>query len=268
MDFKKDIFPYLQEIRRRVFRIVIAIGVITGFLLGCHLNPIDVYGITLYYPTLEPLHNVAAQITNHMRGNLVPDSVQLIQTAPGQAFFSQVYIAALVGIVASIPIIIREFVGFLKPALKDNEIKVGRSITAPAVGLFITGCIFAYIFVVPFILDFLYKYGESAGLITFLNILDFVSFVLQFLLAFGLSFQLPLIMYALSASGMVDYKFWRTNMRYAVIGIVIFGAVITPDGSGVTMWFIGGPMLVLYFAGMFVIERRGRRKAKVVVKKT
>ena len=268
MDFKKDIFPYLQEIRRRVFRIVIAIGVITGFLLGCHLNPIDVYGITLYYPTLEPLHNVAAQITNHMRGNLVPDSVQLIQTAPGQAFFSQVYIAALVGIVASIPIIIREFVGFLKPALKDNEIKVGRSITAPAVGIFITGCIFAYIFVVPFILDFLYKYGESAGLITFLNILDFVSFVLQFLLAFGLSFQLPLIMYALSASGMVDYKFWRTNMRYAVIGIVIFGAVITPDGSGVTMWFIGGQMLVLYFAGMFVIERRGRRKAKVVVKKT
>ena len=106
MDFKKDIYPYLQEIRRRVFRIVIAVGVITGFLLGCHLNPIDVYGITLYYPTLEPLHNVAAQITNHMRSNLVPDTVQLIQTAPGQAFFSQVYIAALTGIVASIPIII------------------------------------------------------------------------------------------------------------------------------------------------------------------
>ena len=97
-----------------------------------------------------------------------------------------------------------------------------------------------------------------------MNILDFVSFVLQFLLAFGLSFQLPLIMYALSASGMVDSKFWRRNMRYAIIGIVIFGAVITPDGSGVTMWFIGGPMLALYFAGMFVIER----KARVVVKKT
>ena len=53
-------------------------------------------------------------------------------------------------------------------------------------------------------------------------------------------------------------------MRYAIIVLVIFGAVITPDGSGVTMWFIGGPMLALYFAGMFVIER----KARVVVKKT
>ena len=262
MDFKKDIYPYLQEIRRRVFRIVIAVGVITGFLLGCHLNPIDVYGITLYYPTLEPLHNVAAQITNHMRSNLVPDTVQLIQTAPGQAFFSQVYIAALTGIVASIPIIIREFVGFLKPALKDNEIKVGRSITAPAIGLFITGCIFAYIFVVPFILDFLYKYGESAGLVTFLNIMDFVSFVLQFLLAFGISFQLPLAMYAISMSGMTDSKFWRRNLRYAIVAIVIFGAVITPDGSGVTMWFIAVPMLALYLAGMLVVERKERQTVK------
>ena len=213
---------------------------ITGFLLGCHLNPIDVYGITLYYPTLEPLHNVAAQITNHMRSNLVPDTVQLIQTAPGQAFFSQVYIAALVGIVASIPIIIREFAAFLKPALKEREVNVGRSITIPAIGLFIGGCIFSYTLVIPYILDFLYKYGESAGLVTFLNIMDFVSFVLQFLLAFGISFQLPLAMYAISMSGMTDSKFWRRNLRYAIVAIVIFGAVITPDGSGVTMWFMQG----------------------------
>jgi len=120
-----------------------------------------------------------------MRSELVPDKVQLIQTAPGQAFFSQVYIAALVGIVSSIPIIIREFASFLKPALKEREINVGRTITIPAIGLFIGGCIFSYTLVIPYILDFLYKYGESAGLVTFLNIMDFVSFVLQFLLAFG-----------------------------------------------------------------------------------
>ena len=151
---------------------------------------------------------------------------QLIQTAPGQAFFSQVYIAALVGIVASIPIIIREFASFLKPALKEREINVGRTITIPAIGLFITGCIFSYTLVVPYILDFLYKYGESAGLVTFLNIMDFVSFVLQFLLAFGISFQLPLVMYALSMSGLTDAKFWRKNIRYAIIAIVIFLSLI------------------------------------------
>jgi sec-independent protein translocase protein TatC len=195
-----------------------------------------------------------------MRDNLVPKDVQLIQTAPGQAFFAQVYISALVGMVVGMPVIIKELVGFIKPALKENEINVSRSISIPALGLFVAGCIFSYNFVIPYILDFLYRYGESAGLVTFLNVIDFVTFVLQFLLAFGLSFQLPLVMYAITASGMIDSSFWRKNIRYAIVIIVIFGAVITPDGSGVTMWFIAGPMIGLYFAGMAIIERKERKK--------
>ena len=90
--------------------------------------------------------------------------------------------------------------------------------------------------------------------------MDFVTFVLQFLLAFGLSFQLPLVMYAISMSGMVDADFWRKNIRYAIVAIVIFGAVITPDGTGVTMWFVSGPMIALYITGMFLIERKERKK--------
>ena len=250
---------HLEELRKRLLRIVLVIGIITAFILFFHAESIQVGQITLYYPTPEPLNNIAAQITNHMKFNLVPEDVQLIQTAPGQAFFAQVYIAALVGIVVGMPVIIRELVGFIKPALKENEIHISRSISIPAVALFVTGCIFSYTLVIPYILEFLYRYGESAGLITFLNVIDFVSFVLQFLLAFGLSFQLPLIMYAVTASGMVDTKFWRKNIRYAIIIIVIFGAVITPDGSGVTMWFIGGPMIALYLAGMIFVERKERQ---------
>ena len=251
---------HLEELRKRLLRIVLVIGIITAFILTFHAEPIQVGQITLYYPSPEPLNNIAAQITNHMKFNLVPENVQLIQTAPGQAFFAQVYIAALVGIVVGMPVIIRELVGFIKPALKENEINVSRSISIPALGLFIAGCIFSYNFVIPYILEFLYRYGESAGLVTFLNIMDFVTFVLQFLLAFGFSFQLPLVMYAISASGMVDSDFWRKNIRYAIVVIVIFGAVITPDGSGVTMWFIAVPMIVLYVAGMIIIERKERKK--------
>ncbi len=251
---------HLEELRKRLLRIVLVIGIITAFILTFHAEPIQVEQITLYYPSPEPLNNIAAQITNHMKINLVPEDVQLIQTAPGQAFFAQIYIAALVGIVVGMPIIIKELVGFIKPALKENEINVSRSISIPALGIFIAGCVFSYNFVIPYILEFLYRYGESAGLVTFLNIMDFVTFVLQFLLAFGFSFQLPLVMYAISASGMVDSDFWRKNIRYAIVVIVIFGAVITPDGSGVTMWFIAVPMIVLYVAGMIVIERKERKK--------
>jgi sec-independent protein translocase protein TatC len=91
--------------------------------------------------------------------------------------------------------------------------------------------------------------------------MDFVTFVLQFLLAFGVSFQLPIAMYAISVSGIVDSDFWRKNVRYAIVIIVIFGAVVTPDGSGITMWFVSIPMMMLYIAGMIVIERKERKKS-------
>ncbi|MGY5147752.1 MAG: twin-arginine translocase subunit TatC [Candidatus Nitrosopumilus sp. bin_7KS] len=252
---------HLEELRKRLVRIVLVVGGISAFLLMFHAEPFQFSQFTLYYPIPEPTHNIAAQITNHMRINLVPENVDLIQTAPGQAFFAQMYVAALVGVVLSMPIIIKELVGFIKPALKENEINVSRNISLPALGLFIAGCVFSYNFVIPYMLDFLYRYGEGAGLITFLNVMEFVTFVLQFLLAFGFSFQLPLVMYAISASGMVDADFWRKNIRYAIVAIVIFGAVITPDGTGVTMMFVAGPMIGLYAAGMIIIERRERKKS-------
>lgn len=254
---------HFEELRKRLFRIVLVIGVITTALLTVHLEPVTYMGLDLYYPTLDPLNNIAAQLTTHMKTSLVPPDVQLIQTAPGQAFFAQVYIAALVGLIAGMPIVIKELVSFIRPALKENEIHISRSITVPAFGLFITGALFSYFVVIPYILDFLYKYGESAGLVTFLNVIDFVAFVLQFLLAFGLSFQLPLVMYAITASSIVDSQFWRKNIRYAIVVIVIFGAVVTPDGSGVTMWFISCPMIALYLAGM-VITQRSQRKSKTL----
>lgn len=249
---------HLEELRRRVVRIAIAVAAITVFAMTFHLEPVSVWGLPLYYPVPEPLDNMAAQITAHMSSQLIPAGVDLIQTAPGQAFFAQVYIAALLGVMASVPVIVREAVAFVAPALKKAEIHAGRSISLPAVSLFAAGCFFSYVAVIPFILDFLYQYGDAAGLITFLNIMDFITFVLQFLIAFGVSFQLPLIMYAATFAGVVDTSFWRRNARYAIVAIVVFGALITPDGSGITMWFVAGPMLVLYAAGMLAIERRER----------
>src|SRR5574338_31726 len=152
----EQIREHLNELRARVVRIALVIGIIIVFLLSFHLAPIQMSGIHLYYPTPDPMNNIAAQITNHMRIQLVPESVQLIQTAPGQAFYSQIYVAALVGLAFGMPIIIKEMVGFIKPALKETEINAIRSISVPALVLFAAGCIFSYFFVVPYVLDFLY----------------------------------------------------------------------------------------------------------------
>ncbi|OLD29986.1 MAG: preprotein translocase subunit TatC, partial [Thaumarchaeota archaeon 13_1_40CM_2_39_7] len=182
MNRSMTISEHLEDLRKRILRMVIAVGIIAFFILGFHITPIVFNGIALYYPNFSPFDNIAAQATIAMKHQLLPSSVQLIQTAPGQAFFAQFYVAILLGIAIGMPVIVKEFVSFLGPALGKREIQIIRSITIPAVGLFIAGCLLSYFFVTPYILEFLYKYGQSAELLTFLNIVDFITFVLQFLL--------------------------------------------------------------------------------------
>ena len=252
--------------------------------------------LTLYYLYPDPFNNIALQLTSFMKDTLLPPEVRLIQTAPGQVFFAQIHISLLIGLICSLPIAIREIFGFISPAFyqtksnggfdnrdvrntnteddaaqgnvqqtrKEEGKKSKRSfskidlfkIISPMFLLFIFGVVFSYVLVIPLTLEFLYKYGESIGVETLLTVNDFIAFVLQFILAFGIAFQLPVLMYVLSLSGLTDSKFWQRNFRYAIIIITVFGAIITPDGTGVTMWFIALPMIGLYALGIIAIRRK------------
>ncbi|MFQ5884284.1 MAG: twin-arginine translocase subunit TatC, partial [Thermoplasmata archaeon] len=137
-----------------------------------------------------------------------------------------------------------------------REKKLLINVTVPATLLFITGAVFAYIFVVPFVFDFLYRIAANMVDQMFLSPGGFIDFTLAFLFGFGLAFELPVIMVGLSALGIVTPGFWKRNWRYATVAIFIFGAVITPDGSGVTMFLVATPMLVLYLMGYLISKRK------------
>ncbi|MGH9912054.1 MAG: twin-arginine translocase subunit TatC [Nitrososphaeraceae archaeon] len=272
---------HLDELRLRLIRVVVAMLVLTAFCLSfgmttVHLSFVpstgmitlsevpyeddqvtkDSIDITIYYPYYNPFDNVAIQLTTFMKNTLLPPEVSLIQTAPGQAFFSQVFIAVLLSVLISMPLIIREMYAFISPAFgKSTKSVLAAKTFVPTILLFIIGVIFSYVLVIPFILNFLYAYGESIGVATFFSINEFFPFVLQLLLAFGLAFELPAIMYALSLTGVVDAAFWKKNFRYAVIIFVIFGAIITPDGGGISMWLVVAPMVILYLVGLLVIKK-------------
>jgi len=160
----------------------------------------------------------------------------------------------------AVPITIRELTAFVGPALYQHEKAIIKKITTSAIGLFAIGCLFSYFFVIPNTLNFLYKYGESIGVSTFFNVSEFIPFVIQFLIAFGLSYQFPLIMWAITVFKIVEPTFWRSSLRYMIIIFVVFGALITPDGSGITMLFVAGPMLLLYVLGMLFIEWKIKRE--------
>jgi sec-independent protein translocase protein TatC len=292
-----SIAEHFDELRIRIVHIVICIAIITIFSMSFSIKstilPISVPAqdggpqeyFKVYYPYPDPLNNVALQLTSFMKDTLLPTGVKFIQTAPGQVFFAQVHISLLIGLIASLPIVIKEIFGFISPAFDtsknkdDSETKVedkdgmtkdknGKKsfsrfklfkVISPIFLLFLIGIVFSYVLVIPFTLNFLYKYGEAIGAETFLTVNDFITFVLQFVLGFGIAFQLPVIMYVLSLSGATDSKFWQRNFRYAIIIITVFGAIITPDGSGVTMWFIALPMIALYAIGILAIRRREDR---------
>ena len=264
MPTEMSLREHFSEMRLRILRVSIIILIIIVFSItfgfkvySINLSIINIpttLSLPFIYP--DPFNNLAIQITSFMKDALLPVEVKLIQTAPGQAFFAQIYVAALLGIIVSIPLLIREIYEFILPAIEEKEKKRINFIkmVISTVGLFIIGLIFSYSLVIPFTLEFLYKYGESIGVETFLNINDFITFVLQFLIGFGISFELPLIMYIISLSQIIDRDFWRKNLRYSIIIIIVFGAIITPDGSGVTMWLIAGPMIFLYIIGIFLVE--------------
>ncbi|HKX81264.1 MAG TPA: twin-arginine translocase subunit TatC [Nitrososphaera sp.] len=254
---------HIEELRVRVFRVAISVIIITIFAMTFAIKGAEFGGATIYYPYPDPIHNLSTQLTLQMQASLLPEEVQLIQTAPGQAFFAQIYVSALIGITASVPIIVRELAAFIAPAI-SGKVRIGMlNVFVPAVALFVAGIIFSYLAVIPYILDFLYQYGQALNVATFLTISDFISFVLQLLLGFGIAFQLPILMYGVSLTGAVSPEFWRKNFRYAAIILVVFGAIITPDGSGITMWFLAGPMIGLYLAGMMAIERKAARETNL-----
>ena len=256
---ERSFIDYLQEIRIRIIRIVLAVVLVTVLCMTLTINMLDFNGYKIPFPYPDPSNNKAIQIIITMKENLLPENVTLIQVAPGQAFFAQIYVAAILGIIMAMPFIIREFVAFIGPGLYQHEKATVKKVTIYAIGLFAIGSLFSYFMVVPYILEFLYLYGESIGISTFFEITEFVPFVMHLLIAFGLSYQLPIIMWASTVSGMVEPRFWRNNLRYVIIIIAIFSAIITPDGSGVTMWFIAGPMLLLYMLGILLIERKIKR---------
>ena len=291
MSSDMSIHEHIGELRSRIFHIIISVLIITIFSMSVGIKPYVIsfegnvdsninnnknHGLKLllFYPYPNPFDNIAIQLTSYMKEALLPPEVKLIQTAPGQAFFAQIYVSVLIGIIGSMPIIIKEIFGFISPAIvvddrkHQQKKKIGIiNVFLPAISLFIAGIIFSYILVIPFTLDFLYKYGQAIGVETFLNINDFISFVLQFFLGFGIAFELPIIMYAIALTNIINTKFWRNSFRYAVIIFVIFGAIITPDGSGITMWFVAGPMIILYLIGIVSIERRekgGRKEEKEI----
>lgn len=266
---------HIMELRKRILYIGVTFIVFFAIVIIFRLDFANVGGLSVPYIYPDVFNSIAIQFFRWLVNNTAPLALATpIVYGPAEGIMVEMKVAMFLALALSMPMIVYQLGKFLAPALRPNEKMLIMKTVIPASILFVVGAVFAYLFVLEFMFDFLYRIGISmvtyvdpiTGQITavaYMSIEQFIDFTLMILFAFGLAFELPVVMVGLSALGLVSPAFWKRNWRYATVAIFVFGAFITPDGSGVTMLLVALPMLFLYVAGYFVskrvVSRRNRR---------
>ena len=259
----------LAEARYRLVRLFLVLGPLFGFLLFFELKPIALplpfTGITVpfAYPYPNPFYNVTAQVFLAMVAWMLPPGVQLLNIGVGDSILVQMEIGLLLTVIVGMPWIVHEVGAFLMPALRKNERALLRQVGIPATALFAVGTGIGVFFLTPFTFRLLFLYVAAMRLAPVMGVQDFVTFALVYSLAFGVVFELPVFIYALTRLGVVKAGTWRKHWRGAVIGALVFGMVVTPDNSGITMLLIATPMIGLYLGGAYFAKRWERRREGV-----
>lgn len=166
-------------------------------------------------------------------------------------------VAFYTGAILASPFILLEISKFVSPGLTRRERKVMTPIVVGSPALFCLGAAFAYFLVLPPMLGFFNSFGQGVTPIN--QRLDFyVSFVSTILLYMGLCFQMPIILFALSFTGLVSSKQLLSVWRYAIVVSAIVSAVITPDPTALSMLIVMGALTSLYFVSVFLLKMFGK----------
>lgn len=193
----------------------------------------------------------AMKIFLSAKDSLIPNGVPVIALGPVSPFVAPIVIAFLVALLSTFPAALVLLASFLFPALRKEERRSLICFSIPAIILFYSGAAFAYLVIIPETFAILYSFAAPMGVAPMFALDEFVSSVFLLTLSSGGAFLLPVFMAATGRIGLIPAAFWSRHWRAAVLIAVIFSAVITPDGSGVTMVLLSGPLLGLYAAGAF-----------------
>ncbi len=177
--------------------------------------------------------------------------------------FIRLKVSFLAGAVLSAPFWLYQLWAFITPGLKRNEKKYGITFVAASTTLFALGAFLSYISLSAGLRLLLSLAGD--GVVVALTAQDYIGFVLSLLVAFGVSFELPLIAVALNLVGALSYEVLRKSRRWIFFLTIVFAAFITPTQDPFTMLLMAGPMIVLFEVAIqiarVVDKRRARRAA-------
>lgn len=230
-----SIFDELNELKNVILPCILVFVVLSAlFFLVPFSKPVSVY------------------VFEMLKGDLLTEQVKLITLNPLNAFLAQLGISFFLAFIFGFPYYLYKIMNYLSPAFYDKEKKAVLKVLLPSFLLFALGCLFSYFFLIPPTFKILYSYAIRLGAETFFSINEFIFTVLALVLASGVIFLLPIFMILLSKLSLIEAGFWKRNWRTAILISLIFSAIITPDGTGITMLILSLPITGLYFLGMIL----------------
>jgi len=230
MDPQQTFISHLIELRDRLLRAAIA-WIILFVCLFPFAN--DLYSL-LAQPMLEKL----------------PKGGQMIATEVVTPFFVPVKVAMMTAFLGALPYILYQVWAFIAPGLYAHEKKVITPLVAASVVLFLLGMSFAYFLVFPVVFGFIVGIAP-AGVAVMTDINKYLDFVLTLFIAFGLTFEVPIVVVALALMGMVEVEKFKEGRPYVVVGAFVIGAIFTPPDV-ISQIMLALPLWLLYELGIIV----------------
>jgi sec-independent protein translocase protein TatC len=236
---RMTLIEHLTELRRRI--IICAIAIVVGATIG----------FLLYSRILHFLVHPYAEVTKN-RAPCGPKGCNLIATEPLAPFLVRLKVSTYAGFVIALPVVLWQLWRFITPGLNPKEKKYAIPFIGSSVLLFLMGGAVAWL-TFPKALNFLVKIG-GADIGTFFTADKYLTFVCLMILAFGLSFEFPVVLVFLMLARVLKTSTLRKYRRHAIVGIVAFAAVITPSQDPYSLFFMAAPM-VLFYEGSIIIGR-------------
>jgi Tat protein translocase TatC len=178
-------------------------------------------------------------------------------------FMMSIKVSLFSAIVVSFPLLLYFLLQFVLPGLKRKEKRVLWPSLAVGFGLFVMGVVFAYLLVLPRALEFFYMWAQRQGVETIWTIERYVTFATRFLLVFGISFELPVLVMALVKIDLLNYSIMKGTRRHAIVAILVFAAIVTPTTDPGTLLLLSVPMCLLYEICIWIayfMEQRDRER--------
>jgi len=259
VDEERPLKEHIIELSIRLRRIFIAMLISAGVLAFLPADKNGYVPLVAYFPHLLINHAIPRQIT--WNGHVY--DVAVIQHSPFAGFSLIIDSAILLGLIGASPIIVKEIYEYVAPALYPHEKRALKTLSGMAILSFIGGVLFAYYIVIPWAFKIMFITTAAISgskLIAFADIQKLFDTIVILSLATGASFEVPLIIYLLISTGVIDDSYFRgENLKYIFFISMLLGAIISPDPSGLGMVAIGSAM----FGVIVLAARMGARARKI-----